>query len=413
MIAATRGVAVLTAVTAACALGAGVAAAQSAGGGPNAPAVLPPGENSPDRVPLEFEACADGAPGCAGETIAEMDRRWRRLNNSCDHRAVFALTYLRTTQEYARTISADPSFFSDVPWINWEDAVFARLYFRPFDRWADGSAVPPAWRIAFEAAGSPDVTGAGDLLLGMSAHINRDLPFTLAHVGLVKPNSESRKSDHDRVNAFLDRVVDPLQEELARRYDERFATSDAEPSPADEFAALQVVREWRERAWRNAERLVNAPTEGERQEVARSIDDSAEGTARGILAASTSPGYGATRDAYCRAHNTLELESGASGPPGSVSAMRVSVSPRRTTTRRLTRFRFTVRGGDGRPLSGATVSVGNRRARTNQRGRAVIAKRFARPGVYRARATRADSRSGRSSVRVAQRGRGRPPRFTG
>ena len=31
-----------------------------------------------------------------------------------------------------------------------------------------------------------ELTGLGDMLLGMSAHINRDLPFALAHVGLRK-----------------------------------------------------------------------------------------------------------------------------------------------------------------------------------------------------------------------------------
>jgi hypothetical protein len=30
-----------------------------------------------------------------------MYHRWEPLDQSCDHRAVFALTYLRTTEEFA------------------------------------------------------------------------------------------------------------------------------------------------------------------------------------------------------------------------------------------------------------------------------------------------------------------------
>lgn len=303
----------LTAVRRVAGLAAVAAVAAAAG-----PAAAQPGPPAPDtgsaRVPQAFEVCPDGSPRCPDEAIAEMYRRWRPLSNRCDHRAVFALTYLRTTEEFARTVKGEPGFFSDVPWINWEDRVFAELYFRPADDFDRGAPVPGAWRVAFEAGRSPDVTGLGDLLLGMNAHIQRDLPFTLAHVGLVKPDGSSRKGDHDKVNAFLDRVADPLQRELARRYDELFATSDAEPSPLDEATALQTVRNWRETAWRNAERLVGARSDAERTQVARSIDDYAEAQARSILSANTAPGYGATRDAHCRAHNPIELEGGGALP---------------------------------------------------------------------------------------------------
>jgi len=272
----------------------------------NPPEALPPGQNASATVPLDFDICPDGGPDCPDAAVAEMVRRWVPLNNRCDHRAVFALTYLRTTEEFVRTVKGQPGFFSDGPWVNHEDAVFAELYFRAYDDFVQGRPVPAAWRVAFESTSSPNVTGPGDLLLGMNAHIQRDLPYTLAHVGLVKPDGSSRKPDHDRVNEFLDRVADPLQLELARRYDELFRTSDAEPSPADEKAVLQAVRGYRENAWRNAERLVNARDPAERAQVAQSIETYAEASARQILAANTAPGYGPVRDAYCRANNAME-----------------------------------------------------------------------------------------------------------
>ncbi|MDX6667696.1 MAG: hypothetical protein QOK04_1076, partial [Solirubrobacteraceae bacterium] len=234
---------------------------------PDVTHLLPPNGTSAAQLPIGFEICRDGSPRCPDEAVAEMYRRWRPLNNRCDHKAVFALTYLRTTEEFVRTVKADPSFFSDNPWVNWEDRVFAQLYFRPADAWRYSHPVPPAWQIAFQATESPDVTAIGDLFLGMNAHIQRDLPFVLAHVGLVKPNGESRKADHDKVNQFLDNVATKLQKELSERYDELFVATSA-AGPVDEPAVLEGVRGWRELAWRNAERLVNAATEADRAAVA-------------------------------------------------------------------------------------------------------------------------------------------------
>ena len=156
---------------------------------------------------------------------------------------------------------------------------------------------------AFDAAQSPDVTGAGDLFLGMNAHINRDLAYTLAAVGLVPPGGGTRKTDHDRVNFFLNNIADPLQDELGTRYDPFFTTTDAGPSPFDEIAILQLVRGFRQGAWQNAENLVNATNDQQRQQAAAGIESSSTASASTILAGNTIPGYGPTRDAWCDEHN--------------------------------------------------------------------------------------------------------------
>ena len=269
---------------------------------PNWSTLLPPSPGTPSgTVPLGWDRCPSGKLSCPRQVIREMTRRWEPLDQSCDHRAVFSLTYLRTTEEFLRTVEADPGFFSDLPWVDHLDAVFAELYFRAYDSWEAGEHVPAAWRIAFETAASPNEQGTGDLLLGMNAHINRDLPFALAHVGLIDGNGSPRKADHDRVNQFLDRVIDPLQVELARLYDPLFSYEDGEPSPLDEMGALTAVRSMRENAWRNAERLLSARTDAERAQVAQSIEAESEASARLIQAGGTLPGYGPSRDAYCAA----------------------------------------------------------------------------------------------------------------
>lgn len=257
-------------------------------------------------TPNSQNACTAGRPSCVPQTISTMNRRFAPLAKSCDHNAVFALAYLRTTQEYART-AAKPKAFDDVAWVNHEDAVFAQFYFQAFDSYAKGrlAQVPQAWQIAFDAAKKHTVTGVGDLLLGMNAHVNRDLPFVLAGIGLVAPDGSSRKPDHDRINAMLNRVVGPLLTEEAKRFDPTI--DDAKTPYGISYTALmQVLVAWRETAWRNAERLVAAPNPTAQAAVAQQIESYAATTARSLVLADSyaSPlSSSDARDAYCASHS--------------------------------------------------------------------------------------------------------------
>jgi hypothetical protein len=163
-----------------------------------------------------------------------------------------------------------------------------------------GRPVPDAWRIAFEAAAGNATNAGHDVFLGMNAHIQRDLPYVLAKVGLRTTKGRSRKPDHDRVNRILTTVIDPVEDEVARRYDPFFSLADAKPSPLEELTALETLKSWREGAWRNAERLLNAGSRQERREVAQSIETWSRVWAESIRSGQT-PGYGAARDTHCHA----------------------------------------------------------------------------------------------------------------
>jgi hypothetical protein len=255
--------------------------------------------------PSSENDCAAGRTRCVDAVVREMRRRFDPLADSCDHDAIFSLTYLRTTEEYRRAIE-DPAFFEDTRFVNHEDVVFARYYFEAYDDWAAGrlAAVPQAWAIAFRAADQRAVSAAGNVVLGINAHVQRDLPFVLAAIGIVKPDGSSRKPDHDQVNVFLNRVADDLYPELARRFDPTIDDSEL-PGTADNFAAFQIIPTWREIAWRNAERLVSAPSAEARARVAAEIEAYAASQAETLRASyQYGPlGSSAARDAYCAAHH--------------------------------------------------------------------------------------------------------------
>ena len=250
--------------------------------------------------------CLRGTLQCVDGVVTQMTNRLRDLAASCDHDAVFALLYLRTTEEYRRTVAADPTFFADPAYVNHEDALFADDYFSAYDGWHASSAhVPPAWAIAFEAAERREVSGGGNTLLGMNAHINRDLPFVLARLGLTHPDGSSRKPDHDKVNQILYRVAhSSVLEEAAQRFDPSIRNSDVPGTTLDADAFFMMVVSWRERAWHNAVRLVTAGSPLIRQLVAEEIEQSAAAIALTLKASSAyTPPLSSTaaRDAYCAA----------------------------------------------------------------------------------------------------------------
>jgi hypothetical protein len=257
--------------------------------------------------PTSANDCVAGRPQCLKATLKEMRRRFEPLARACDHDAVFALAYLRTTETYGWAAAQD-GFFADTPFVNHEDAVFARYYFEAQDAWEAGRTadVPAAWRIAFGAAADRRVSGLGNLFLGMNAHVNRDLPYVLAEIGLVAPDGSSRKPDHDRVNQFLNAVLDPLLGEVAARFDAG-ADDLRDPFLLGYTTSFQLLAAWREAAWRNAELLVAAGNDPiARAAVEASIETYAATTAT-LLRTATSYTWpftsSAGRDRHCLASN--------------------------------------------------------------------------------------------------------------
>ncbi|MDX6664921.1 MAG: hypothetical protein QOG68_1127, partial [Solirubrobacteraceae bacterium] len=244
-------------------------------------------------------------PGCKKPKLACIDgeiRTMARLQKQfgCDHRAVFDTTYLVLTRALRRTVVNRPRLLLDKPYLYTEDALFASLYFRTLKSYKAGRPIPQAWQIALDTATKGEVNAGQDMLLGINAHVQNDMPFVLAELGLVMKNGKSRKPDHDAVNDVLAAAYQAVVDAITKRYDPLLATTNASWNPFEDIAALEMVRGWREEVWRNAERLISAKDKAARDQVAGQIQDQAAAWAQ-ALAAPQQPGYRESRDAYCAA----------------------------------------------------------------------------------------------------------------
>jgi hypothetical protein len=259
-----------------------------------------------EYVPTSSNDCVAGREKCLKATLKELARIADDTAKSCAHDAIFARAYVRMTQTYgwSRDLTG---YYEDVPFANHQDAVFAKKYTDAYYAYQSGdrASVPQAWLIAFDASRDKRVSTTGSLLLGMNAHINRDLPFVLASVGLVAPDGSSRKPDFDAVEQWLYTATEPLLAEIAARFDST-ADDASDPYGLGNLTLFQLVSGWRESAWRNAEALVSAPTPEARALVAASIEAGAADAAQTILGSQsytpplTSSG---PRDLWCAAHH--------------------------------------------------------------------------------------------------------------
>lgn len=248
-------------------------------------------------TPYAGDVCASGADACIDDVVSRMEERLDGLVATCSHSAVFSLAYLRVTENVRDAVRTD--YFPDRAWLNRVDAVFAEMYFDTTSKWESGqrAGIPAAWRIALQAEDDRAMSGLGNFMLAMNAHINSDFPRVLAAVGLTGPDG-SHKADHNRYNNRLDSLYAPVFAEEAARFDPAFDDIDA--GSGEEAAAGVIMRGWREMVWRHAEALALAKTPAARRLVEKEIEVYSALQAqliRAVLVAKP-----AKRDAWCAEH---------------------------------------------------------------------------------------------------------------
>jgi len=248
------------------------------------------------------DPCERGAVSCLDLLIAEMRKRDRVEADSCVHRALFTRMYLRTTEALRAAVRARK--FRDAPAIVHFGAWFARLGFHAEDAWESGNVdgVPPAWRVAFAAEDNRRVRSMGDLLLGMNAHISRDLAFVVATTGLGRGKAED--PDFKLFTSVIESKSEPVIAELAGRFDPALDAAAVPLSLGGVRTVGQLIGVWRDEAWRNGVALREARG-SDRSAVARRIEEIARLRAEATVAATAYLPLAESsraRDAYCEAH---------------------------------------------------------------------------------------------------------------
>ncbi len=208
-------------------------------------------------------------PAMVDEIIVEMERRNGPLTTTCDHNALFAATYIVTTRTVRTAAVAgefeSPEFISDFA------ASFAQRYFESRDAWIDGRTadIPQAWVVALAASDDRRVSSVGDLLLGMNAHISRDLAYVVAET--IPVGDESRRRDFLHFNDLVARAGPQILETLRTTYDPTITAL----VPFGLFGGASfesLITAWREESYANGRSMASAATDADRERIAGQVE---------------------------------------------------------------------------------------------------------------------------------------------
>lgn len=196
-----------------------------------------------------------------------------------DRRAVFTTTYLTMTREIAaRIVHQD---YHDPEWVGQYAIAFAELYrlaFLAYER-GEREKVPRSWQISFDTSSRGENLLLQDMLLGVNAHINHDLPLALVAV-TIDPRREERRDDHFAVNEAIRHATDAVQDRFGHLYAPVYKLLDRVLGDYDERIANFSIEKARLNAWASAVSLAGARTDAERAVVRQTIDDQAVVMAR-------------------------------------------------------------------------------------------------------------------------------------
>lgn len=220
------------------------------------------------------------------ELLSVMTDHLERFDRARDHRAAFLRVYRRMTAA-ARDRLHQP-FFLDPAWVERVAIRFAWYYFDALDRFEQDRSPPPAWDYAFTIARRRQGFLLQDVLLGMNAHINNDLPQVAAEILRGEQDEGSifrtvrRRFDHDQINRVLHEVIPTVEGELARCYGRLVLPLGRVLGSLDQTLATFGLKTWRDNVWRNARFLLAASDEAERRMITRFIEEDALRLAREI-----------------------------------------------------------------------------------------------------------------------------------
>ena len=181
----------------------------------------------------------------------------------------FLATYLRTTQAVGAAI--DGAQFEDPEWVEVWDVTFADLYLEALDAdLAGGEGVSRPWRLAFDVP--QDLPALRNVLVGINAHINYDLPQALLAVISDDDFTDPvllgrRRRDHERIDGVLSNRVAAEDSALAARTAK--TALDRILTPLNRRASQRFLREARQKVWHNARELQRARLAGPEAYAAR------------------------------------------------------------------------------------------------------------------------------------------------
>ncbi len=214
-------------------------------------------------MPPPFHSIGDVAAG-----LAALDRQFRSTR---DLRGLFVMAYVATTGTIAQWI--EQGVFGDCAAMTRYVIAFANEYRRALaDRVAGNhSSVPIAWQQSFDAC--DERSGVFQcLMLGINAHMKRDLPYAVIAAG-IDVDSTDCYEDYVRIDDVLRLNMPLVRRRIADAYGAELSFTQRWFGGLADAGMARDFKRARQDSWEFAQLLARAETESARALVDRTIEE--------------------------------------------------------------------------------------------------------------------------------------------
>ncbi|NUQ22589.1 MAG: hypothetical protein HUU34_01455 [Saprospiraceae bacterium] len=206
------------------------------------------------------------------QVFQEMVNRAQSWEKVGDRRYIFLRCYSMMSANMP--VAIQEGRFAHPSWVATLMLRFADYYFDALAQYDQNPAHAPAvWRQAHDAAKAQGTHVMQNLLLGVNAHINYDLPLALYDclrsdwAGLDETQKRLRQNDHETVNQIIGDTIDAVQDTVVEPLSPAMALVDRLMGRMDEWLLSQLITAWRHDVWNVALQLLAASDESQRHQI--------------------------------------------------------------------------------------------------------------------------------------------------
>lgn len=184
------------------------------------------------------------------DVIAHMQQLSQALAHTELHNLrAFNTTYLIITQAVAQKFGQH--FFANDRNMEKLDLIFAQYYFDALFAYTQGNTCAPAWRLLFDSCKRNNLHQWQYMGLGVNAHVNHDLPFTLRNADL----GPSYLSDFNKINGILFQQIPSVVHSFKEKNPQLEFIKNKTAS-IYRYGLIIIIRSWRANAWQNYLKLI-------------------------------------------------------------------------------------------------------------------------------------------------------------
>jgi len=198
--------------------------------------------------------------------ISRMHSLVQTWEQAGDNKAIFLRCYVMMTRNMLTALARHE--FNDADWVDRLLYHFSDYYFVALDAYqSEPASAPAVWQMAHNLTQDNETTPLQNLLLGINAHINYDLVFTLIDMlepewrGLSQDQRTRYYNDHCHVNDIIGRTIDDVQDQVIEPGMPLMELIDTLLGPVDEYLISHLISNWREDVWKQATELLDAGPE--------------------------------------------------------------------------------------------------------------------------------------------------------